>query len=493
MRSRTWIIMVLVAGLLSACSDWLDVKPEDEVDANVLFETGQGYRNALNGVYNNMAEGTMYGKEMTWGTVDVIAQLYESFETRYTWYKVMNYEYTDKDVKSIVSNIWSNTYTAITNCNNLLAEVDKATPDVFAEGQIEKNLILGEAYALRAYLHFDILRLFAPAPIVADNKGYIPYFEKHGSLSEPYLSVDSVIGRVERDLLRAKNLLAMYDTVGRNAAALLTDIRLEGASNALGGDEAIDDLFFFYRGYRMNYYAVTAMLARVYDYARRGEEACKQALEVIHAKGWNSSDSRTWCFDFTETTTSKVFQTPKLHDGVIFGLSNSTLIDDYKPYVTNEGCQLKLDKEKIYGKSLEDVRASLISADKYSLKYQEHSGGVDQVDDLIPMIRLSEMYFIVSDYLYRNGKTVEMRDYNDNLVNQDGIRVLRDVRFGRGITEWNETSVTNIDEMENAIIAEARREFIGEGQLFFYYKKYNKKPVDGVVYSFPLPDNELIH
>lgn len=127
------------------------------------------------------------------------------------------------------------------------------------------------------------------------------------------------------------------------------------------------------------------------------------------------------------------------------------------------------------------------------MKYEALSSGTSRVDDLIPMIRLSEMYFIVSDYLYRNGKTVEIRDYSGNIANQDAIRVLRDVRFGRKITEWNEASVTNMDEMENAIITEARREFIGEGQLFFYYKKYNKKPIDKIVYSFPLPDNELIH
>lgn len=40
MKNRIWIIIILVSGLLSACNDWLDVKPEDEVDANELFETG---------------------------------------------------------------------------------------------------------------------------------------------------------------------------------------------------------------------------------------------------------------------------------------------------------------------------------------------------------------------------------------------------------------------------------------------------------------------
>lgn len=491
MRNRIWIIMVLFSFLLSACEKWLDVKPEDEVDANVLFETGQGYRNALNGVYNDMAEVSMYGKEMTWGAVDVIAQLYSSFTQVTAWSKMMDYAYKDTDTKSIISNIWSDTYTAITNCNNLIEQVSGEDPDVFVQGEIERNLILGEAYALRAFLHFDMLRLFAPAPAVADNRGYIPYFEKHGSLAEPYLGVDSVIGRVERDLLRAKDLLATYDTVGNNSAGLLTEHRLNGAPSSF---VEIKDLFFFYRGYRMNYYAVAATLARVYDYAGRGEEACKQALEVINATGVNSSGgSRKQCFTFTEVVGITIVETPKLHDGVIFGLSSSTLIDDYKPYVPEGGggnvTRLRVDKDAIYEKSVEDQRAHLVTTEGYSLKYQEHRGS-DAVDDLIPIIRLSEMYFIVSDYLYRNGKTVEVE--KDGEINvKDGIRMLNDVRFGRGITVHGQ--ISNVDELEDAIIREARREFIGEGQLFFYYKKYNKKPVDKMVYYFPLPDNELIH
>lgn len=492
MRKNIWMIIILLAGLTSACSNWLDVQPEDEVDAEVLFETGQGFRNALNGIYNDMADVTMYGQEMTWGSLDVIAQLYQSFNSNVTYYDMMNYEYTHSGVKSIISNIWSNTYRAISNCNNLLSEVEKANPDLFVQGELERNVIMGEAYALRAFLHFDMLRLFAPAPEVADDKGYIPYFEKHGSLAEPYLSVDSVIGRVERDLLRAKNLLATYDTVSSNSVLLLTETRLEGASTAISN---IEDLFFLYRGFRMNYYAISATLARVYDYAGRGEDACKQAWEVIHAMADNGGSSRVYCFNFTETTTSKVVQTPKLHDGVIFGLSSSTLIDDYTPWSSKgtQASRIKLDKIAIFGNSVEDVRASLVTSDGFSLKYEPLSSGVSLVDDLIPMIRLSEMYFIVSDYLYRTGKTIEMRDYTGKITVQDGIRVLRDVRFGRGITEWNDESVTNMDELENAIIAEARREFMGEGQLFFYYKKYNKKAVDKMVYVFPLPDNELIH
>lgn len=46
---------------IGGCSNWLDVIPEDSVDEKDLFSTGEGYRNALNGVYRQMSQTSMYG------------------------------------------------------------------------------------------------------------------------------------------------------------------------------------------------------------------------------------------------------------------------------------------------------------------------------------------------------------------------------------------------------------------------------------------------
>ena len=54
---------------LGGCSNWLDVTPEGSVDEKDLFSTGEGYRNALNGVYRQMSLTSMYGQQMSWGVV----------------------------------------------------------------------------------------------------------------------------------------------------------------------------------------------------------------------------------------------------------------------------------------------------------------------------------------------------------------------------------------------------------------------------------------
>ena len=59
----------LAAISLSSCSDWLDVRPADEIKEEYLFETGNGYRTALNGIYRKLATFDLYGSNLSWGLI----------------------------------------------------------------------------------------------------------------------------------------------------------------------------------------------------------------------------------------------------------------------------------------------------------------------------------------------------------------------------------------------------------------------------------------
>ena len=77
MKISKFIIAITLLTALTSCNDWLTISPKNQVDEDQLFETGLGYRNALNGIYQNMAAGSMYGREMTWGALDVLARYYD--------------------------------------------------------------------------------------------------------------------------------------------------------------------------------------------------------------------------------------------------------------------------------------------------------------------------------------------------------------------------------------------------------------------------------
>ena len=80
-----------------------------------------------------------------------------------------------------------------------------------------------------------------------------------------------------------------------------------------------------------------------------------------------------------------------------------------------------------------------------------------------------------------------------------GTNFLNSVRRARGLTALNSAGITNADSISKEIMREYRKEFIQEGQTFFYYKRLNKDlkqvtattatiPAD--VYVFPVPDKE---
>ena len=81
----------------------------------------------------------------------------------------------------------------------------------------------------------------------------------------------------------------------------------------------------------------------------------------------------------------------------------------------------------------------------------------------VPMIRLSEMYLIAAESGFNAHKDV-------------AIGLLEELRKNRGIAEEISTTIT-YDNFVKELTREARREFIGEGQLFYWYKRLGL-PVD---------------
>ena len=86
-------LLVLVCFSMMACNDWLSVKPKTEMEAEDLFSTEAGFKDALAGVYTAMTKSSLYGREMTYGIVDVVAQQWGSIGTNHRYANALKYEY----------------------------------------------------------------------------------------------------------------------------------------------------------------------------------------------------------------------------------------------------------------------------------------------------------------------------------------------------------------------------------------------------------------
>ena len=73
---KLYTMLLLVISLCTAsCSDWLDVSPSNQVNGDKLFEIGDGYRNALNGIYLNLGTSSICHGDLWMQLHNIIKQI----------------------------------------------------------------------------------------------------------------------------------------------------------------------------------------------------------------------------------------------------------------------------------------------------------------------------------------------------------------------------------------------------------------------------------
>lgn len=480
-----YIGMLLLVLVMASCSKWLDVVPKNLVTEEDLFKDGLGYRNALNGVYKYLGSTQMYGKELTYGSVDAMGQCYVSGENGMpetsVYATLMLYQYDKSTVKSMFESIWKKSYKAIANCNNIINTIDKEPIGKFIGEGEEKNMILGEALALRALIHFDMLRLFAAAPVENSSDNYIPYYTTFPDTYESARKTSEIIALVEKDLLRARDLVAPFDTLVNSKVnrkeAFLPDKRFRNFES---------DIFYGYRGYRMNYLAICGLLARVYNYDMKQEEAYAEAMKVIDFK----TSSGTKAFSFTPA--DRVAGNPKLSHDVLFTASDPKLYFNYLKYVTvgktSEKFILNTNFNELFTDG-NDNRKRTFDTDGglyWSMKNIQPrvpNDDSEMISDMMPILRLSEMYYIVAEYYASKG------DFSNATEALDAVRI------GRGCNKGG-LIVNDITTFHAELSREVFKEFFGEGQRFFYFKKLGleiQPGMDHKLFIVPIPDSQDIN
>lgn len=495
--TKRFIYLLILPLVLASCNDWLDVSPEDEIGEEKLFADGEGYRNALNGIYKSLAEQGLYGINLTWGIVDAFGQYYDvdNYSGQNDLLYASQYEFDDDAVKPKIKTVWEKAYNVVANCNNIIQNIENEDPDKFTFKESEKQMIWGEALAVRAFVQFDMLRLFAPAPVTNPSKAYIPYVNVYPSYVSVKLPVSECLNHIIDDLKKAKSLVAKRDTI--------LDYRVQRRLEVVGAGEK---RFTESRGYRLNYYAVSALLARAYLYAGMKNEAYTEALALIKYQ------EKTKYFPFNSASSGG----RKLYTDVIAGLYAPKLVEwdaevnDFTKESSYDWKYLKLlNVQKLYDGDLyyDDYYKITTSRDyRYKEQIQEINGnytpmknrrayGTAAVDDvqnrLIPLFRMSEVYYIAAETRAEENLE-EAKEYLFKVKSGRGLRSTR-------IEELRQ-QITSVPLLRAALLQDARREFMCEGQIFFMHKRMgeNIPAADDAYISvsdekiiLPLPDTEI--
>ncbi|MDR0766543.1 MAG: RagB/SusD family nutrient uptake outer membrane protein [Odoribacteraceae bacterium] len=472
----TFIYILL---LFASCTEWLDVSPRVQIKEDENFTSPQGYKDALTGVYLLMTEEKNYGRELSFGLVDVLGKQYTAgFSSLNEYYYPSIYDYTAESSKNKFASIWNGMYNAIANVNSLIAHIDKADSSRFITD--EYHVIRGEAYALRAFLHFDIARLFAPSYLVGPDEKAIPYITRFDNTTTPLSTVRQVIDKALDDLAIAEKELK-HDPVTRDVSSSdYTD-------------------FLRNRHYHFNYYAVKLLQARINLYKGDHDKALAAAGEVI------AQSLFTWVPEAQVVTSTMETRNLVFFQEIIFAINVNNIPDiafgttgtrswfttgygGFTKSMSNWNTVYESDRHS------SDYRYQYLMGpliDNYYVAsyklYQPLSVYGQDFINKIPIMRLPEAYYIAAEAALARGKKT------------DAVAYLNTVREHRNISPLDENLAE--DDIQEEIRKEYVKEFICEGQLFFYYKRRDSEtiqfyssysgPVARAVYRLPLPDDEI--
>jgi hypothetical protein len=290
----------------------------------------------------------------------------------------------------------------------------------------------------------------------------IPYRTSFDREIKTLSPANEVLGFIEQDLLKAEQLLvndAMH-------------IDFTGASYYIG------DLFLGYRNYRLNLHAVKALLARVYLWKGDRANAATYATRVIEAVNQQNQP----IFQLADATKDRIYSSE-----ILFSLNIENLVMDNRYRV--EVAQRVYDMYTTSVDGMNDVRFreglgfNFYGSYAITAKYDQTGLSAYRTNNL-PLIRLSEMYYILCECETNIQKAA---DY------LSAVRVIRGV----------EPSGTFINEEDkiNKLEIEYRKEFYAEGQLWYFLKRHFREtflfcPVTPGMrethYVFPIPENEIV-
>lgn len=510
MKSKISILLLSVSLLcMVSCDDWLNVSSNSEVNTSEQFSNAAGYKDALTGVYILLARPALYGKNMTWGCMDFLAQQYMAVSGANNG-PVAKFQWESTVMKGYVNTLWSSEYNAIANINNILRWIDRTGKDVLHP--VQDSVIRGECLALRAYLHLDLMRVYGKG-----NLGNRPHL--NSELTVPYVTEFTKETTFQRNYTETFKLLFadIEEALKYLEADPLKSVndRPDGYYDAVASDNFISTNTTRRRK-RMNYYSCLALYARALMW-EGSEESRTKALEVANmvinqeditaSTRWYSwiTSSGLASDDYLQRDNAFMYEHLwSLNVDNFLEVQKTTYdyswFDAHSPNNTYEVAFLTERRAK----GVYEVENGIVSDWRYTkglipegpslnnyaiTKYRDQIGQrkSETYRNRIPMLRITEMFYIAAECLADSDPARAMLYLNT-------------VRHKRNIPENLDLKDLSPDQIRDEIKKEYMKEFVAEGQLFFYYKRLGAEsildypdPMTDLQYVFPLPDNEIIN
>ncbi len=418
MKKNIYIGLVLLFSLLSCSESWMnDVVPSNKQEKAEAFKTLKDAGNAVNGVFSYMQGENYYGANyIVYGDLKAI----DVRSTRPNKRKFSMYSYNETTEAS-ATGMWTRPYTCLASINNAIENISdlvaETEDDKLVKAEIEANF-----YALRALVHFDLLKIYARVPT---------------SVAAP----QNELGVVVVDHVLEKREQPKRSSLEESYAFVINDLKkavelMPSTANTEG---------WFTKE------AVKALLANVYLFYGDNQSAYNMAKEVIDSKKYQlmTYENYPTSWGASKANTETIFaiinteEDNPNREGIGYLWSPS----GYNVMSLTDSFVALLEEEP------EDIRLQLVKKDGTNFICRKYP---DDLTNKLRIFRLSEMYFIAAEAAFKLGNTLEAKMLVNTIIEK-------------------RTKVA--DKLQDAditlerIILEKRKEFFGEGKAFFDFMR----------------------
>lgn len=422
MKKYNKIILLIMIGVSLSCSEsFLELTPEFAVSDVDAIASVEDIETSITGVYDEMQGVNFYGRDV-FLVADALADDLKQNEqaNRYIDYA----EHVQNVADANASAMWTGMYYVNNALNNIINSDVPAT----TANQNEKDHLIGEAYALRGLVYFNLVNFFAQHYTFTADASHlgVPLILTFDPTLEPERNtVAEVYDQIISDMTTA---ISLMDTTSRS-----------GNSNTLSST------------------AVKALLSRAYLYKEDWVNAEAMATDVINSSYSlvsNANYLSLWTLDNSSESIFEISNTDIDNSGAIAGMYVEDGFGDYLP--SNDVVSLYDPSDARLQTFLVDVQLNGDYAPFRIDKYPNVLG-----TDNTKIIRLAEVYLNRAEARAQIGTDISGAQDDLDMVRQRGLPTAADVTA---------TGTDLIDE----ILLERRLELAFEGHRLWDLMRYKE-------------------
>lgn len=400
--------------LVVSCSDLLEINPKQSIAEGEALETIEDFEAAVTGVYDLISSSNYYGRYFIL-TPDVMA---DDVKQNSQANRAKEYaEYVAFAEHFVTEGLWEQMYQSLNAANAIInsdAEVAPVEQDAL-------DHIVGEAYAIRGQIFFDLVRLYGQHYTFTDDASHlgIPLILEHDRLNDPNRNtVKEVYDQIISDMT--------------DAISLMNPATRTGSTSTLSST------------------AVKALLSRVYLYKEDWENAEKMATEVIESGEYtllthDNYYTSGWVNDYSSESIFEIAMTENDNRGSD-ALGRMYIEEGYGDYLPSGDLSSLIpegDARRAWFESDDGLSGDY--APYRLVKYPSVTG-----QNNTKVIRLSEIYLIRAEAAAMQEKEI---------IAQSDVTLIRQ----RGLPSSEDITATG-DELLQEVLLERRKELAYEGQ-----------------------------